>query len=591
MINTKFSKRKLKYYIDNNISYSNDQAVVNILLGDIFIGDIESAKSLADYLISNSFSFTRSSKIPVGVSYNSGETPYIKLQFAYALKKLYEMTGIASYQSEYTAILSRLNTNMDIGDTNAGLSSFVLLYDSSSILVPDFRSGFYASDSFPAIWYLASSYSTNASQCITYLKNSFDDFAGKSGIKLGFTPFYNLDLEENGTYGSPNEWYFDGPSGDETDFFHQYKTVFNLALYYWEKYRLKGKRDLNVKLILDKFFEYIIANANIPTEVSFPVLYAGSEDIYAGNEDIYAGQENLYDITYGDYNYKYAALLAVAGILKFKVDKEDNVFSYIETILSTLILNQFTDGSFNYTSGTELEAQSYTYMAFAMYESLTKKSYYDIVNEAFNLLNIDRINETNRTTHFQKNALDFCKEQINDILTKRYFEFTHTETQLTYSSGVYEYSLDALGIDPHRIECLGYYNSNGCWEEITEISYSKLLEYRNKDSSNTRAPIYFAVNQNKLYLYYTPDRDYSIKIWHYKLEDSSLNYAKIPSLLPESWAHVLKWHVAKEVALNRGNNLREYFEIWAKKTLSNLTYNDAVDMSEEYQRASSVRWN
>jgi len=582
---SKFAKRKFNYYLNNEVIDTTDhEKLVSLLTGYVNAHDIENAKPIADTLLLNDYLDSRADKVPVGTVYSKAETPILSLKFAYALENLYYQSGILSYHTEAQSIIDRLNTNLTL-DKTAGLTTFIQLYSEDDSPLGSFRGGTYISDLMPAVWTMFG-FSGNSTEAVSYYRLAQKDFEIKSGRLSIFSPVYLRNFPENSIYGTLGTFVVEGNLGNETDFIHQYKSILDLCTYYYEKYKATGNKDKLAKTTINIFFEWLFSRGDVPTEMTYTGLYADNEDIYADNLDIYADQEAIFTISTSGYNQDFNIMVALSCLYKFKVDKEQAYYNYAENVVALLLASQASNGSFAFTySGTAGYANSLLHF----YNNIQEQSYFDTVNDSLKLFKLDKISEINKDSHPQKIVLTFCKQGIDQILLKRFFEHTYTETSLTYSDGINQYSLSDLGINPHRIDQI-YFYENGTLCELKEISYLHYLEYVNKNNTE-KSPEWFCRKGDILYLHNTPDKDYSIKISHYKVEGAEVNYSKVPELLPQKWYHVLKWFISHRLALHRDDKRAEIFETLYRRALAGMEYSDSIDLSETSLRASNMRFN
>lgn len=565
-------------------AFTSDEAV-NTMLALIEAEEWATAKIIADYYILNGFTFSRSSIVPGIITYTTGEVPYIKLKFVEILKKLYWYYETASYNTEAESILSRLNTNMivDSGDYDTvPLSTLVLLYDAGGELVPSWKSGTYISECNPYAWYL-SSYEDEAEDIVEMFFDSQNDHvvnAGQDGI---FKTFYIRNLTESLPYGTADTFTLqDSPISTEKSFYHQYETVLNTAKYYRQRFKNEGYKDLTARAVLDRFLTAVnlnISSNTYPYTLSQQNITLARSDIYLSATNITLGTLSTFVVT-NQNDISYLAKLGLAMVHKFKVDNDVESFTLAQNIYNLILALQQSDGSIQ-ESTISIANQAQVLEFISVYNRLHCKNYYEIINSALNLFQIDNISDKNSSTHDYSSAKEFCNQGLEEILQKRYFENTEENPALTYSAGTYTYTLADLNIDSRDIKSVEYIQNNSL-NRLDLISYAKYIELKTQGNTASR-PYCYTINPDGkyLYLYPPPNQDYSFYINTYKQEEYLTDFNNYPVYLKPEWYSVLKYYIAWKIATERRSGLIEVYNYLFTMWMGNMLKQDAVDLSEK----------
>ena len=108
-------------------------------------------------------------------------------------------------------------------------------------------------------------------------------------------------------------------------------------------------------------------------------------------------------------------------------------------------------------------------------------------------------------------ALDTLNDVLRDLNRMGSFWFMETKTPLAFSSGVYQYDLTALGIDPLRISQVRD-NQGVQLGQMHERNFSKRFR---RGTIDTARPVVFAKFASTLELNVIPDQDYGLVAVHY----------------------------------------------------------------------------
>lgn len=573
---------------------TTDDAMVDLAHSLLHSNETTLGQAMIDYIITNGFEFTRSSIVPGPTVYTSGETPYIMLKYIECLEKLYEITGTTSYQTLATAIATRLNTNMTLTGSvtypYAGCSRAVLLYDGTGTLVTTYRSGIYVADINPLAWLLKAS-STNVTAAINCIADSQKAFESASSTNGLFMPFYSEDVTENASYTPLQSWLFDGPLGNESSMLHSYRTALNVARYYHTRKKIfSGQRDNVAKVILDKFltamYAYYQANGNLPDTLT--AVAVDLSDATVELDDLLTLDQLYKSISLSNTadNVGFMAMVGLTALLKFKTDRDEYCFDFANSLIQDLYALQQTDGSIKSGSYTYISDQAYAQEFFYRYINLNNKTYLDLINEALDCLKTENIYTNTLTTHNYSIATSICETGLSKITRDKFWEWSYTETPLTYSVGVNSYDLTSYEVNAHRIENIDFFYQNKYYR-LERMNYDTYLAYITRNTTANR-PTYFATKGENLYLYPIPDQDYSIEVNHYKEQFEISNFNDYPDLLPAEWGFLLKWYVAWRLALMNSLALTAIFEFIYLLIFNCMTTEDAKDLSAKSQIPSNI---
>lgn len=116
------------------------------------------------------------------------------------------------------------------------------------------------------------------------------------------------------------------------------------------------------------------------------------------------------------------------------------------------------------------------------------------------------------------NCLEFLLDDaVINFSHNQYWDWQYTTTSLTYTSNSNSFNLSDYKIEQNRIlETRGVYytesNNLHYIDRINRQDFKRLYP----DNTVTGRPRVYSVESDTLYLYPTPDQDYSFKIVHYK---------------------------------------------------------------------------
>jgi hypothetical protein len=139
-----------------------------------------------------------------------------------------------------------------------------------------------------------------------------------------------------------------------------------------------------------------------------------------------------------------------------------------------------------------------------------------IVNAALRQCNLDEVASFSTSQEFPKNiALDVLNTVIREMNRWGSYWFQETETNLTYAVSTYTYSLTTLGIDPKRIVSIRKTLTNyyGFLSQYNNPHFIKQFRFAD---IQTAEPVAFTKYGDTLELNCIPDKDYSLKVKHFK---------------------------------------------------------------------------
>lgn len=586
--------KKLASYLKlvDYTTLSGEEAV-SLMLALINSGEYSAVKIIADYFLSNGLPFDRASIVPANIVYSSGEVPLHKLKFTEILFKLYKHYNILSYDTEARAILTRLISYNVISSGSyqtTPLSTDVLLYDENNNLIPDFRSGTHISDIFPASWILYN-YETYSDSQIDFIDDSFDYSYITYGYDFVAMPFYVRNLSENNLYGTFDTFSATGSFGDETNSSYQFDITLNVSKYYYEYFKRYGERNLKAKSIIETTLNYISNFTDFyPLSMSLTTLNFGLDNVYFNNASITFGDLSVYTPVIGDIGIGNLAKIGLSCLYNWLIDRNEASLTKCRYIVSYIEGLQTSNGNI-FESTINYNNQSLCLQLLSEYNNSIKKTYYQIINESLKTFNLNEINDINAETHPQRFIFSQCNEGIEAILSSKYFEFTETNTLLTHTSGSNSYNISSYEIESGNIKSVEYILGNSL-HELNFVRYERYNELITNDS-NLNTPQVFTINENTnmLLVHPIPDKDYSICVNHFKLENEITDFNAYPSFLPVQWYPVLKYFLCWKLGINLSHPLADYFKIKYLEWQGKMMLSNERDLSEKNYMPSSINWN
>lgn len=437
MLSLKFNLKKLSLFFDNNTgdtrpsvldsnglpfayfetldSNLSEEATVDLLLFYLNDNNITNAETLADYLITNALPFYDRASIVSEQPVTEGIIPTVSLKFVYALYLLYQKTEKTKYLTEYTRIITQLETDGTVSGSlySSAILPAVLIYNNGEFI--DKRYGSYVSDILPSVWNAISS-STKESETFGFIKASQEAFNSNYSNTGLFYPYYVNNLSENSPYGTAGTWVFDGVIGNELNFIHQYKTFLNLAIYYNYQFKKGEVENYYLKSCIDKFFNLIYAIGSYPEEISLEQIDFTTETISFNNNTVSFTTIGSDVLSWTDTpNLKNLVIFAKACLLLYEVENKQKYLTIVEDIIEELLLHEQSNFSYKNDTYTSIGLQINILDLFVSYNNLIRKNYYNLMNDALNLLNLDEITPANYATHQQKEIIRILKNSVNEL--------------------------------------------------------------------------------------------------------------------------------------------------------------------------------
>lgn len=161
-----------------------------------------------------------------------------------------------------------------------------------------------------------------------------------------------------------------------------------------------------------------------------------------------------------------------------------------------------------------------------------------VLNFAYRKANLDEITTFSTSLEFPANiAQDVINTAIREMNRWGSYWFMETDTALSYSVGIYQYTLSSLEIDPKRIISVRRTLTNYAGY-LTQYQHNRFVKLFRFSATQTSIPTGFTKFGGVLELNTIPDRDYALKVKHYK--DLPLVTTALQALvIPESDEDVL----------------------------------------------------
>jgi hypothetical protein len=597
-----FSNNYLPYYVFEDATVdgiaptaTDDETLVETLLSLIMSGDVVTAAKVIDYIQVNGFNFDRSTYVPGAVTYTTGESPYILLNYAMCLILMYDLVNDITYDTLAQAIYTRLKTNMtivsDISYPTAAASNFVLLYDVNGLLVTTFRGGTYISDVNPLTWLLLDE-TTLADNCVQMFMDSqlTTNTVANNGILL---PFFVRDLTENSAYPSTNNWSFEGQLTDQLDMNHSYTGILNLTRYLnYRKRFYDGTTDRTSQYIIEKFLKttknFYDLNGKLPDTITYSSLLWGDTTTQFIDPVTFNSSYTNLTLSNTREDLEFMAKLGLICLYTYQVNKNTDWLNFGEIILDNLITYQDTDGSINDGTYKYTKINALVVELMNVYNNLDNLTYLEIANQALDIFGYENIYKTTLTAHPQFIVIDFLNEGLKNITSKRLWEWSYDEMKLPFNVTQNDYNLRLYKINPRRIEQVTKTVNNQirALKKVNEDIYLNNITMDN----TAREPQYYCIKNETMYLYPTPDQDYDITACYYWEQNKVETVYSYPYILPKHFNMILKWFVAANLAGIESNFMYQAFEFIFLTILGFMSKSDAKDASSFSKLPSNINW-
>lgn len=111
-------------------------------------------------------------------------------------------------------------------------------------------------------------------------------------------------------------------------------------------------------------------------------------------------------------------------------------------------------------------------------------------------------------------ALSVLNHAVDDLNSRGRYRFMETSTALTYSSGVYTYSLETLEVDAEAITSIERRLAN-YQGKLKALNNTQFRDKYRRSPVQEGVPSHWTDHGDTLELDVEPDQDYSIYVWHY----------------------------------------------------------------------------
>lgn len=163
----------------------------------------------------------------------------------------------------------------------------------------------------------------------------------------------------------------------------------------------------------------------------------------------------------------------------------------------------------------------------------------ELAADVYKQANLDQTLSSFSMTEFPYNvALSLLNETLCDLNRQSRYWFAETSTTLTYSPGVYTYSLTTLNIDPKGILRI-VREASGFQGELTQINEYEFWKRYRQSSIITDMPQYWRKYGSTIELNSIPDQNYSLRVYY--LQDLPLIASTTDTfLVPDTDSDILK---------------------------------------------------